>query len=72
MPTDDLLIKSLVVQICKLHPLMEESVAVCLKDLLNGKLSEGHLSEGELRKVAKVLLELLVKAAPKGEKNNEN
>lgn len=70
--TDDPLLSTLLEQIHNGHPLVAGSVLGRLKDLLNGKLSEGYLTEVELRKVATELIECMANASPKREAKNEN
>lgn len=67
MPTDDSLLTALVDQIHKVHPLVTDGDVARLKDLLNGKLSEGQLTEVELKKVAKSLLKGMATTSPKEE-----
>ncbi len=67
MPTDELLPSGLIEQIHKAHPLVTDVVVAKLKDLLNGKLSEGQLTEVDLKKVAKSLLDGMATTSPKVE-----
>lgn len=66
MPTEEPLITDLIDQIYKGHPLVTDVVVARLNDLLNGKLSEGQLTEAELKKVARTLIEAMATTSPKG------
>ena len=67
MLSDDLRITARITETRKRYPLVTEAVSVRLQELVNGLLSERQLTQVDLRRVAKALIEDMAPASPKAE-----